>query len=1203
VPGKIKGGSDFSANMQFNVNVSGTEEIQRLQRAVDTLVETQNKALKGDNLVAYYDEAASSIGRAQDAYQQFIHAAGQLEKQSAAEELLKVFNALEAREGAGALDAIASDFADVRRQCEDLAPAVAEIFSVKNFNELGTALEILGERGHDVQQLYAQLSSGDHMELLEQLKRAKAETDDLRESYNALKSEMASLADGVGVTKLESQVESLQNQLDELQDRFDQVVRQANNEFNAFLNTNNLQGLLWSDSELNDGTGRTYGSFLRDMLYQIQDGSLSAKQAIAEVTSTLHEFMHTGDSAVADALVEKFQSLIAPIQTVQEKLDALQAKMETMSQGGTAGTGNTAGIGETARTNAEALNQEGEAIGRVSQASEGLRHVADAIAGLSGDGSSNINEVKTSLLQLLGALQRLGDVDNSKLANISNALASISNMKGLAMTEGTAKSIGSMMRSLSQIPDLDRLRSLSGIDLSKMKISKAALVNMATYLPDIAKVQTGSLQALADIDWTRLNALHVTKGQVAGLLALGESQGIQLNNVKISRSLIGDVAALGETTSQRSAEAIAGGAARGLSGLTDEIAKIKSMLSGISGQVARAFRLDDVIPQYDELEEAVEDVGEQMGGVSAAGTTTTAENIEETTEALRDQTAAAQDAASAMTDVARAGTATQNGTAENLEDDAETLNELISLYVRYNNAMKEMVTARSNGVEASAQRWGDTARDLEAAIAEIEEANPALIELANNSQLVQKAMEAYANAEEKANAKTAESAEAAEAAIRKKAEAEAAAAAQQAAAGESAAIAEVVAQYEKYYDLMGKLAAAESAGKGPEAEYYARLADAVMEYISAIETLVPDLADQARRMDEVADAQSKYDLAVAKGKSSDEQKTLNELIDLYVRLNAARTDVARAYQAGGNNEATETARQYAASIKAQIDALAGANEALDRQAQAHARVREAVYRHNQALNSLKTDKINQEAAELAKLQKQLDGLSVDSKGIKFGGNAEMVAQYTAELNRAQAALAQIGDKTGAERAAAVANFTQIIASVASLRDELNKTFAQNKSEQSLQKQVANFSTQLNRFTQTNSSFAKANEAAFKGIFDALNNGSVKSQADLDQLKLKFAELQERMVATGQTGKTFWDQLTEGWARFGGWSLVTRSFTKVISTFKQAVTAVKEVDLAMTELRKVTDLTETEYDSFGQTAVKMATDVGAKVSDTVNAVAD
>lgn len=61
--------------------------------------------------------------------------------------------------------------------------------------------------------------------------------------------------------------------------------------------------------------------------------------------------------------------------------------------------------------------------------------------------------------------------------------------------------------------------------------------------------------------------------------------------------------------------------------------------------------------------------------------------------------------------------------------------------------------------------------------------------------------------------------------------------------------------------------------------------------------------------------------------------------------------------------------------------------------------------------------------------------------------------------------------------------------------------------------------------------------------------------------------------------------------------------RVIAWVREGITAVKDIDSAMTELKKVTDETEESYDRFLDTAEKTASKVGSTVKDIVSSTAD
>lgn len=106
----------------------------------------------------------------------------------------------------------------------------------------------------------------------------------------------------------------------------------------------------------------------------------------------------------------------------------------------------------------------------------------------------------------------------------------------------------------------------------------------------------------------------------------------------------------------------------------------------------------------------------------------------------------------------------------------------------------------------------------------------------------------------------------------------------------------------------------------------------------------------------------------------------------------------------------------------------------------------------------------------------------------------------------------------------------------------------------------------------------------------------KVRSDLDGFNAVLTE-------TGKTGKNVWDSLKTGWAKFGSWSIVTRTMMTAWNVLKKIKSAVVEVDAAMTELKKVTDLSEASYARFKKTASEIAIDRGSSLTNIINATAD
>ena len=249
---------------------------------------------------------------------------------------------------------------------------------------------------------------------------------------------------------------------------------------------------------------------------------------------------------------------------------------------------------------------------------------------------------------------------------------------------------------------------------------------------------------------------------------------------------------------------------------------------------------------------------------------------------------------------------------------------------------------------------------------------------------------------------------------------------------------------------------------------------------------------------------------------------------------------------------------------------------------------------------------------IAGLEKQVLGLDA-AKALKTTDASEIEA-YKQSYQELIKLIQRARDTEGSEQAGIIQQIREKINALISLRDGYNnvadasnRAAAEEAKEAAAQTKLQNgIADTLNRLTNlkiNNPSVYKAYSAEIDDMMLKLQTGAIQSEAELDAVRTRIKQIGEESRNAGIAGKSFFQQMKAGWEKFGGWTLVTRSFTKVISTFKQMVSAVKEVDSAMTELRKVTDLTASGYDRFYSQATQLAVDVGAKLSDTIQAVSD
>lgn len=129
--------------------------------------------------------------------------------------------------------------------------------------------------------------------------------------------------------------------------------------------------------------------------------------------------------------------------------------------------------------------------------------------------------------------------------------------------------------------------------------------------------------------------------------------------------------------------------------------------------------------------------------------------------------------------------------------------------------------------------------------------------------------------------------------------------------------------------------------------------------------------------------------------------------------------------------------------------------------------------------------------------------------------------------------------------------------------------------------------------------AKNAKAAYDGRTGSLENYA-KAVANM-RSTLKTSETTIR--ANGDATKTLTERLQGLASKFGAWLSVSSIVMAGYRAVRNMISAVVDLDTAMTELKKVTDETDEVYNNFLTNATKRAKALGATLTDTVTATAD
>lgn len=236
-------------------------------------------------------------------------------------------------------------------------------------------------------------------------------------------------------------------------------------------------------------------------------------------------------------------------------------------------------------------------------------------------------------------------------------------------------------------------------------------------------------------------------------------------------------------------------------------------------------------------------------------------------------------------------------------------------------------------------------------------------------------------------------------------------------------------------------------------------------------------------------------------------------------------------------------------------------------------------------------------AQQVKMQSQLQKYA----GINNSHSLESAKKYALEFKNVQSILEKYFDGTRklsnnalnryfnkAEKATAKFNNEMKILSstVEKPFNSLNAITASNKTL-----------TYLNNNTKAVKKYGQA----FKELATLQRNAT--SDKELAEYNVKYRNLVSTVQAEGLTGRSFTAELKRGFSQIGQFVGTYAIFQKSIQTLKQMWKAVLDVDTAMTELRKVSDASDLQLNTYFDEATESAKKYGATISDVISSAAD
>lgn len=266
--------------------------------------------------------------------------------------------------------------------------------------------------------------------------------------------------------------------------------------------------------------------------------------------------------------------------------------------------------------------------------------------------------------------------------------------------------------------------------------------------------------------------------------------------------------------------------------------------------------------------------------------------------------------------------------------------------------------------------------------------------------------------------------------------------------------------------------------------------------------------------------------------------------------------------------------------------------------------------YNKAKNTaddlgINPEKVSQMQSAYVELTRSIEQLQLARKQGTVPGNLD---ETTEKIHKQQAAVRGLIGEVNKEistrkQAAAEAN--------KAAKDEENGVQRRTKFYNQLIKTMERVKEALG-WTKAKSGINSSDYQAIEGYSNALDElrarfdsgvGVNELQPKLDRINKQFAESSVNIKMMGNNAVSLGDRLKTVAQRFTSWFTVSEIVMTLYRSIKKMVSAVIEIDTAMTELKKVTDETSSTYEQFLTNAAPRAKELGTTIADIVSATAD
>lgn len=143
---------------------------------------------------------------------------------------------------------------------------------------------------------------------------------------------------------------------------------------------------------------------------------------------------------------------------------------------------------------------------------------------------------------------------------------------------------------------------------------------------------------------------------------------------------------------------------------------------------------------------------------------------------------------------------------------------------------------------------------------------------------------------------------------------------------------------------------------------------------------------------------------------------------------------------------------------------------------------------------------------------------------------------------------------------------------------------------------------IHKLLNENSKMSSEAKAKIKAYYAEIESGN--PSMSLDKIHGEILKIYNAEVEAGRAGRTLWDTLkNSGFHQIAAQMAGMFGVYDVINVVKEGINTVRELDTAMTEVRKVSNATETQYASFRDTVSSTAKEIATTNKELLNSSAD